>query len=254
MASERDERGARSLDAESGIDGGIDHVAGSEGEDALFSAKPSLDDAPEDAPDPESYSDPQPVRPTVRPASARSYGPPQRRTGAHVGAAKASEPEVFGVSIRAIALIAAIAAVVSVFASLAVSCGMQGMLQHSIDADRSDLEAHIDENLASANDQIDKIIDEYNSAAEAAGDAEDANADLTEAREDLRQTMADARAWLESGAGQWIGSQTQTMMTNALDSAQNLIDESGISDPQTYRDAAQAIESIIDDVEKGRLW
>ena len=88
MASERDERGARSLDAESGIDGGIDRVAGSEGEDALLSAKPSLDDAPEDAPDPESYSDPQPVRPTVRPASAIIYANPQRRNCAHVASSK----------------------------------------------------------------------------------------------------------------------------------------------------------------------
>ena len=49
-------------------------------------------------------------------------------------------------------------------------------------------------------------------------------------------------------------SQTETMMRNALDAAQNLIDERGISDPQTYRDAAEAIDDIIDDVDKGALW
>ena len=189
-------------------------------------------------------------RPTVRPASAKSYGPPQRRSGAHVAVSKISEPEVFGVSIRAIALIAAIA----VFASLAVSCGMQGMLQHSIDSNRHDLEAQIDERLASAESQVSKIVDEYNSAAEAARTAEEANADLAEAREDLRQAMADARAWLESGNGQWVGNQTETMMLNALDAAQNLIDEAGITDPQTYRDAAATIEDIIDGVKQGTLW
>ena len=167
---------------------------------------------------------------------------------------KVSEPEVFGVSIRAIALIAAIAAVVAVFASLAVSCGMQGMLQHSIDSNRHDLETRIDERLASAESQVSKIVDEYNSAAEAASTAEEANADLAEAREDLRQTMADARAWLESGNGQWVGNQTETMMLNALDAAQNLIDEAGITDPQTYRDAAATIEDIIDGVKQGTLW
>lgn len=193
-------------------------------------------------------------RPTVRPASPKSYGPPQRRSGAHVAASKVSEPEVFGVSIRAIALIAAIAAVVAVFASLAVSCGMQGMLQHSIDSNRHDLEAQIDERLASAESQVSKIVDEYNSAAEAASTAEEANTDLAEAREDLRQTMADARAWLESGNGQWVGNQTETMMLNALDAAQNLIDEAGITDPQTYRDAAATIEDIIDGVKQGTLW
>ena len=86
------------------------------------------------------------------------------------------------------------------------------------------------------------------------GAAEEANADLTEAREDLRQTMADARAWLESGNGQWVGNQTETMMLNALDAAQNLIDEAGITDPQTYRDAAATIEDIIDGVKQGTLW
>lgn len=205
-------------------------------------------------PDPLPGAFAEPSRPTVRPASAKSYGPPQRRSGAHVAASKASEPEVFGVGIRAIALIAAIAAVVAVFASLAVSCGMQGMLQHSLDSNRHDLEAQIDERLASAESQVAKIIDEYNSAAEAASTAEEANADLAEAREDLRQTMADARAWLESGNGQWVGNQTETMMLNALDTAQNLIDETGITDPQTYRDAADAIEEIIDGVKQGTLW
>lgn len=205
-------------------------------------------------PDPLPDAFAEPSRPTVRPASAKSYGPPQRRSGAHVAASKSSEPEVFGVGIRAIALIAAIAAVVAVFASLAVSCGMQGMLQHSLDSNRNDLEAQIDERLASAESQVAKIIDEYNSAAEAASTAEEANADLAEAREDLRQTMADARAWLESGNGQWVGNQTETMMLNALDAAQNLIDETGITDPQTYRDAADAIEEIIDGVKQGTLW
>lgn len=198
--------------------------------------------------------EPAPVRPTVRPASAKSYGPPQRRSGAHVSAPKPAEPQVFGVSVRAIALIAAIAVAVSLFASFAVSCGMQGMLQSAINADRHELESQIDERLTSSEAQVNKIIDEYNSAAQAASSAQDADADLTKAREDLRQTMADARAWLASGDGQWVSSQTETMMRNALDAAQNLIDERGISDPQTYRDAAESIEDIIDDVDKGALW
>lgn len=197
---------------------------------------------------------PEPLRPTVRPAATKSYGPPSRRLGLHSESPQISEPTVFGVSIRAIALIAAIAAAVSLFASVAVSCGMQSMLQHSIDSSRHDLESQIDERITAAESQIDKIIDEYNSAAEAASTAEEASSDLAEARESLRQTVADARAWLESGGGRWIGSQTKTMMLNALETAQNLIDESGISDPQTYQDAAGAIEDIIDDVEQGTLW
>lgn len=225
---------------------------GTEAEPAPVVDGEAGDDGGQPDPLPDAFAESS--RPTVRPASPKSYGPPQRRSGAHVAASKVSEPEVFGVSIRAIALIAAIAAVVAVFASLAVSCGMQGMLQHSIDSNRYDLEARIDERLASAESQVSKIVDEYNSAAEAASTAEEANADLTEAREDLRQTMADARAWLESGNGQWVGNQTETMMLNALDAAQNLIDEAGITDPQTYRDAAATIEDIIDGVKQGTLW
>ena len=209
--------------------------------------------------DPEG-DEPEPLhdvpRPTVRPASARSYGPPQRRTGAHASAhaAKQSEPTVFGVSIRAAALIAAVSAVISVVASLAVSCSMQGMLEGRIDRDRQDLQTQITQQLDEADARISSIVDEYNAAAEAADDAAETNEAVSEAREDLRQTMADARAWLESGAGQWVGNQTETLMNNALDAAQNLIDESGIADPQTYRDAAAAIEDVIDGVEKGTLW
>lgn len=244
MAIERDDKDVQALDAEIEADRSID--AGTEAEVEVEEA----DDGESGLFDVEA----DPTRPTVRPASAKSYGPPQRRSGAHVAAPKFSEPEVFGVSVRAIALIAAIAAIVSVFASLAVSCGTQSMLQRSIDAARYELDAHIDDNLASANSQIEKIIDDYNAAEEAASSAEEANTDLSKAREDLRQTIADARAWLQSGNGQWVGNQTKTMMSNAIDSAQNLVDESGITDPQTYRDAEAAIEDIIDDVASGRLW
>ena len=244
MAIERDDKDVQAIDAEIEADRSIDAETEAEveveeaddGEGGLFDVEAD------------------PVRPTVRPASAKSYGPPQRRSGAHVAAPKFSEPEVFGVSVRAIALIAAIAAIVSVFASLAVSCGTQSMLQRSIDSARYELDAHIDDNLASANSQIEKIIDDYNAAEEAASSAEEASTDLSKAREDLRQTIADARAWLQSGNGQWVGNQTKTMMSNAIDSAQNLVDESGITDPQTYRDAEAAIDSIIDDVSNGRLW
>lgn len=225
---------------------------GTEAEPAPVVDGEAGDDGAQPDPLPDAFAESS--RPTVRPASPKSYGPPQRRSGAHMAASKVPEPEVFGVSIRAIALIAAIAAVVAVFASLAVSCGMQGMLQHSIDSNRHDLETRIDERLASAESQVSKIVDEYNSAAEAASTAEEANADLAEAREDLRQAMADARAWLESGNGQWVGNQTETMMLNALDAAQNLIDETGITDPQTYRDAVASIEDIIDGVKQGTLW
>lgn len=244
MAIERDDKDVQAIDAEIEADRSIDAETEAEveveeaddGEGGLFDVEAD------------------PVRPTVRPASAKSYGPPQRRSGAHVAAPKFSEPEVFGVSVRAIALIAAIAAIVSVFASLAVSCGTQSMLQRSIDSARYELDAHIDDNLASANSQIEKIIDDYNAAEEAASSAEEASTDLSKAREDLRQTIADARAWLQSGNGQWVGNQTKTMMSNAIDSAQNLVDESGITDPQTYRDAEAAIDDIIDDVASGRLW
>ena len=244
MAIERDDKDVQAIDAKIEADRSIDAETEAEveveeaddGESGLFDVEAD------------------PTRPTVRPASAKSYGPPQRRSGAHVAAPKFSEPEVFGVSVRAIALIAAIAAIVSVFASLAVSCGTQSMLQRSIDSARYELDAHIDDNLASANSQIEKIIDDYNAAEEAASSAEEANTDLSKAREDLRQTIADARAWLQSGNGQWVGNQTKTMMSNAIDSAQNLVDESGITDPQTYRDAEAAINDIIDDVANGRLW
>ena len=212
---------------------------GTEAEPAPVVDGEAGDDGAQPDPLPDAFAESS--RPTVRPASPKSYGPPQRRSGAHMAASKVSEPEVFGVSISAIAL-------------MAVSCGMQGMLQHSIDSNRHDLETRIDERLASAESQVSKIVDEYNSAAEAASTAEEANADLAEAREDLRQTMADARAWLESGNGQWVGNQTETMMLNALDAAQNLIDETGITDPQTYRDAAASIEDIIDGVKQGTLW
>ena len=36
--------------------------------------------------------------------------------------------------------------------------------------------------------------------------------------------------------------------------AQSLIAESGITDPQTYEDAADAINDIIDGVKKGTLY
>lgn len=51
-----------------------------------------------------------------------------------------------------------------------------------------------------------------------------------------------------------MSEQTKATMNNALDVAQRLVEESGITDPQTYADAAESLSGIIDGVAQGTLY
>lgn len=197
--------------------------------------------------------------PTVRPATVKGYGsfPSSRHLGSSHGfeaPAAAGSPVVLGFSLRQVALIAAMAAAVAVVASLVVSCAAVGYLESTMDSRWSAYKQQMTDSFDEQAAQVSRLTDEYRQTVEDAQAAQETSDAVEQAKEDLRQTVADARAWLESGNGSWVSTQTKTSMNNAISMAQSLIAESGITDPQTYEDAADAINDIIDGVKKGTLY
>lgn len=159
-----------------------------------------------------------------------------------------------GVSIRTLALLAAVAAAVAVAASLVVSCGMQSMLQEGIAEQQRSFEAELMEEFDEQKAEIERMMGDLDDASAEASAAEEASSAVEAARGELQSALDEARQWLESGDGQWVSQQTKAMMESAVSVAEGLVEESGITDSQTYRTAASAIQDIIYQVEQGTLW
>ena len=70
---------------------------------------------------------------------------------------------------------------------------------------------------------------------------------VASAKAQLQDAIDSAKAWLDSDAGQAMQGHVRLALQNAIDIASRLIEESGIADPQTYIDAANAITAIIDE-------
>ena len=220
-------------------------------------------DDPDDLDDPDGSDDsdgPDGVphdRPAVLPARYKRYSAPRHADATatvHDLGASLSEKKVLGMPIRQLAMVAAMAAAVSLVVSVAVSCAAMGMMESSLDSQwrtyKDQMTQEIDEEMA----QLSRMTDDYKQAAEEASSSQEASEAVETAKESLRQAASDARAWLESGDGQWVSQQTKTTMQNALDVADRLVAESGITDPQTYADAADALSGIIDGVAQGTLY
>ncbi|HIS39548.1 MAG TPA: hypothetical protein IAC12_01685 [Candidatus Aphodovivens avistercoris] len=215
------------------------------------------DSEPEDADPEDSEADSIPLDgPAFIPASHR------RRSGAQAPRhASYFEPPVdgggvagLGVSIRTLALLAAVAAAVAVAASLVVSCGMQSMLQEGIAEQQRSFEAELMEEFEEQKAEIERMMGDLDDATAEASAAEEASSAVEAARGELQSALDEARQWLESGDGQWVSQQTKAMMESAVSVAEGLVEESGITDSQTYRTAASAIQDIIYQVEQGTLW
>ena len=215
------------------------------------------DSEPEDADPEDSEADSIPLDgPAFIPASHR------RRSGAQAPRhASYFEPPVdgggvagLGVSIRTLALLAAVAAAVAVAASLVVSCGMQSMLQEGIAEQQRSFEAELMEEFEEQKAEIERMMGDLDDATAEASAAEEASSAVEAARSELQSALDEARQWLESGDGQWVSQQTKAMMESAVSVAEGLVEESGITDSQTYRTAASAIQDIIYQVEQGTLW
>lgn len=159
-----------------------------------------------------------------------------------------------GVSIRTLALLAAVAAAVAVAASLVVSCGMQSMLQEGIAEQQRSFEAELMEEFDEQKAEIERMMGDLDDASAEASAAEEASSAVEAARGELQSALDEARQWLESGDGQWVSQQTKAMMESAVSVAEGLVEESGITDSQTYRTAASVIQDIIYQVEQGTLW
>ena len=159
-----------------------------------------------------------------------------------------------GVSIRTLALLAAVAAAVAVAASLVVSCGMQSMLQEGIAEQQRSFEAELMEEFEEQKAEIERMMGDLDDATAEASAAEEASSAVEAARGELQSALDEARQWLESGDGQWVSQQTKAMMESAVSVAEGLVEESGITDSQIYRTAASAIQDIIYQVEQGTLW
>ncbi len=195
--------------------------------------------------------------PAVLPARFKRYSAPRHADATatiHDLGTSPSEKRVLGMSIRQLAMVAAISAAMSLVVSMAVSCASNGMMERSMDSRwrtyQEQMTEQIDEEMA----QLSRMTSDYKQAAQEASSAQEANEAVEAAKQSLQQAVSDARAWLESGDGQWVSEQTKATMSNALDVAQRLVEESGITDPQTYADAAESLSGIIDGVAQGTLY
>lgn len=244
----------------------------SSGDERLSDEAPDSENSHEDAPedDVEEYADDFDALdngdetddvpadgPAVLPARFKRYSAPRHADATatvHDLGTSLSEKRVLGMSIRQLAMVAAISAAMSLVVSMAVSCASNGMMERSMDSRwrtyQEQMTEQIDEEMA----QLSRMTSDYKQAAQEASNAQETNEAVETAKQSLQQAVSDARAWLESGDGQWVSEQTKATMNNALDVAQRLVEESGITDPQTYTDAAESLSGIIDGVAQGTLY
>lgn len=196
---------------------------------------------------------------TVRPAVSRNYR--GQASGRH--AHPASKPSLLsfdgeipglGVSMRTLALLCAVAVALSLLVSIVVSCSMQGAMRASLDAQYRDFEARMTEQFDEQKAQVSQLQTSLGDDVAALTTAQETSAEIEEAKADLQDVVDEAKEWLEDGDGSWVSQQTEDMMNNAVDVAERLISETGVTDPQTYKQAEDTIQDIIEAVDNGQMW
>lgn len=195
----------------------------------------------------------------VRPAVSCNYR--GRTSGKHAHAKGRSSILSFdgeipglGVSMRTLALLCAVAVALSLLVSVVVSCSMQGAMQASLDAKYRDFEVRMTEQFDEQKAQVSELQSSLGDDVAALTTARETSDEVEEAKADLQDAVDDASDWLESGDGSWVSQHTEDMMNNAIDVAERLISETGVTDPQTYKQAEDSIQDIIDAVDQGKMW
>lgn len=215
-------------------------------------------DAPtsDDDLDPEADADAAEEQPMggVRPAVAHAYG--RRGFGKHAQPSRNADGVIpgLGVSPRTIALLCAVAVALSLLVSVVVSCSMQGAMQASLDAKYRDFESGMTEQFDAQKAEVAQLQERLGDDVQALATAQETSAEVEQAKAQLQSTVDDAKEWSKEGDGRWISDKTEDMLNNAIDVAERLIDETGVTDPQTYKQAEDSIQDIMDAVDEGRMW
>lgn len=195
------------------------------------------------------------VRPAVRGGQRKASG-----KHAHPSSGKASvfsfdgEIPGLGVSMRTVAMLAAVAAAVSLIVSMIVSCSVQGAAQSQVDRKYREFEANMTEQFEQQKAEVSEMQSSLGDQVQAISTAQEVSAAVQEAKTGLQAVVDEANEWLEDGRGRRVSDDTEDMMRNAIDVAERLISETGVTDPQTYEQAEDTIQDIMDGVEDGRLW
>lgn len=159
-----------------------------------------------------------------------------------------------GVSMRTIAVLAAVAAAVSLIVSMIVSCSVQGAAQSQVDRKYREFEASMTEQFEQQKAEVSELQNSLGDQVQEISTAQEVSAAVQEAKTGLQAVVDEAKEWLEDGRGRRVSDDTEDMMRNAIDVAERLISETGVTDPQTYAQAEDTIQDIMEGVEDGRLW
>lgn len=106
----------------------------------------------------------------------------------------------------------------------------------------NDLEPELKETLEHANDAANSY-EQFKSDASGAG--KKAAQSLAEAKQGLLDSIDRANQWLDSEEGQQTKESVRVGLRALLTAGQKVIDESGVTDPQTYENASDAIDQWL---------
>ena len=155
---------------------------------------------------------------------------------------------------QVIAFVLVVAVLVAVIAGLIGS----NMAREAAQKEHAQLEEELTVQIEQLEQERDELQALYDQAIASGGASAGATSDeptieidvddtVASAKAQLQEAIDSAKAWLDSDAGQAMQGHVRLALQNAIDIASRLIEESGIADPQTYIDAANAITAIIDE-------
>lgn len=195
------------------------------------------------------------VRPAVRSGQRKTPGKHAQPFGGKASVFDFDgEIPGLGVSMRTIAVLAAVAAAVSLIVSMIVSCSVQGAAQSQVDRKYREFEASMTEQFEQQKAEVSELQNSLGDQVQEISTAQEVSAAVQEAKTGLQAVVDEAKEWLEDGRGRRVSDDTEDMMRNAIDVAERLISETGVTDPQTYAQAEDTIQDIMEGVEDGRLW
>lgn len=195
------------------------------------------------------------VRPAVRGGQRKTPGKHAQPSGGKASVFSFDgEIPGLGVSIRTVAVLAAVAAAVSLIVSMVVSCSVQGAAQSQVDRKYREFEASMTEQFEQQKAEVSELQSSLGDQVQEISTAQEVSAAVQEAKTGLQAVVDEANEWLEDGRGRRVSDDTEDMMRNAIDVAERLISETGVTDPQTYAQAEDTIQDIMEGVEDGRLW
>lgn len=180
-----------------------------------------------------------------RPSTAAESAPVTQVTGRD-GAGRC-EVRWHGVVIVILAAALAVVTVVGVGAAFAMERTIRQyadtIAQYNEAVEKfNDLEPELKKTLEHANGAADAYQQFKDDASQAGNDAAQS---LSDAKQKLQDSIDKANQWLDSEEGRQTKESVRAGLKALLSAGQKVLDESGVTDPQTYRDAGDAIDQWL---------